>query len=144
MASVGEHVSSGMVKFLKNLSRETVVDLYAKVTVPKEEIVSCSISKKELVVQRIYAVSRAAPLVFQIDDASRKVEAGEDQMEDYDEPKKAGDKEGKPAEKAEAEPEEQKAQEAPKVLMKTRLDNRVIDLRTKAKQAIFRLSSGKF
>lgn len=140
VASVGENVSVGMIKFLKNLPRETVVDVYAKVTVPKEDILSCSVSKNELVINKIYAVSRAAPLVFQIEDGSRKVEAGEDQMEDYDEPKKVENKEQKPEPVQE---EEQKSHEAPKVLMKTRLDNRIIDLRTKSKQAIFRLSSGK-
>jgi aspartyl-tRNA synthetase len=54
---------------------------------------------------------------------------------------KKAEKEKKKKEKEEKEKEKNKETEAPIVLMKTRLDNRIIDLRTTGKQAIFRISS---
>lgn len=70
-------------------------------------------------------------------------EKGEVKAEGEGEGKKK--KEKKPKEekkKREEKKEKEEEKEAPIVKMKTRLDNRVIDLRTTAKQAIFKLSSG--
>ena len=75
----------------------------------------------ELVVEELFIVSKAtASLPFQLEDASKKVEPN-------DEGDNGGDEEEE--EKEEADTEKQQV----KVGMKTRLNNRVIDLRTPAK-----------
>lgn len=70
-------------------------------------------------------------------DASRKVTTNEFDPDEEDEEQKE-----EVMEKKEKKEEVQDKDKEAVVKMKTRLDNRVIDLRTTAKHAIFRLSSG--
>lgn len=126
-------VSKQMVKWIDGISKESIVDVYAIVSKPEQEIISCS-QKVELQIRRIYAVSRSEPLLpFQLEDASRRVNP-EDEEQDYGDVQKQDVPKDKPV-------EESKDQHVV-VNLKTRLDNRIIDLRTKANQAIFRVESG--
>jgi aspartyl-tRNA synthetase len=60
-----------MLKFMSGVSCESVVDVWAMVTQPEQEILSCT-QKVELHVQKMYVVSRsAAVLPFTLEDASR-------------------------------------------------------------------------
>lgn len=121
-------VSKKMIKWVGSLPKESIVDIYGDVKKPEQEIQSCS-QKVELHIKRIYCVSRAhSTLPFQLDDASRPIQKGEVEMENYDAPV--------------AQAEEKKEDVQATVGLKTRLDNRVVDLRTKANHAIMRVQSG--
>jgi len=100
-----------LLNFASTLTVETVVDVEALVDVPPEPIKSCSQTDVELKITRLYSISRAAPLPFQIVDASR------------------------------SEAELAADETLVRVNQDVRLDNRIIDLRTAANQAIFRLQS---
>lgn len=106
-------VSKQMVKFSGSVPRESIIDIKAKVVQVESKIESCTEQNLELHVLEIYLVSAAkAQLPLQIEDAAR--------------PEKSDD------------PEALKI----RVNQDTRLDNRVLDLRTPANQAIFRLEAG--
>jgi len=123
-------VSKKMIKWVAALAKESIIDVYGEVKKPEQEIQSCS-QKVELHIKRVYCISRAHnTLPFQLDDASRPIQKGEIEMENYDAPVVQ--------EKAEEKKEDIQAT----VSLKTRLDNRVIDLRTKANHAIMRVQSG--
>eukprot|EP01017_Pseudomicrothorax_dubius_P039689 TRINITY_DN6117_c0_g1_i2.p1 TRINITY_DN6117_c0_g1~~TRINITY_DN6117_c0_g1_i2.p1 ORF type:complete len:586 (-),score=242.56 TRINITY_DN6117_c0_g1_i2:368-2125(-) len=129
----GEGISKRMVKFIGDIPKESLIDIYAKVNKPEQEVLSCTQHKVELQVVRLYVVSRSlANLPFQLEDASRTMKKGEreDLEEGYDF-RPPGSEESKKDEK-----------EGPVVSLSTRLDNRIIDLRTMANQGIFRVSSG--
>jgi nondiscriminating aspartyl-tRNA synthetase len=108
------NVSKGMVKWVSNLTKESVVDIQGLVMAPESgKVESCTQQDVELVAQSIYCVSRSEPrLPFEIDDASR--------------PETDFDKEDTTY---------------VRVGQDTRLNHRVIDLRTPANQAIFRIQS---
>ena len=101
-----------MAKFAGALPKESVVDVYGQITTPPELLRGCTQSNVEIAVERIYCLSRSEALPLQIEDLSRTE-----------------------AELA-ADPK------AIRVLLETRLSNRVIDLRTRANQGIMRLQSG--
>ena len=105
-------VSKGMVKYACALTKESVVDLEGVLVQPEVPITGATCAV-ELAVTSIRCVSRAAAAMpFDLEDAAR------------------------PDAEAEAE-----ASPFPRVLLDTRLDNRVLDLRTPANNAIFRLQS---
>lgn len=111
--AVGPNVSKQMVKFVSNVSKESIVDVSATVSLVEFPIESCSVKIVELHVQEFWVVSSAKiHLPLLIEDASRRISADEEQNLKI------------------------------KVNQDTRLDNRVLDLRTPANQAIFRLESG--
>jgi aspartyl-tRNA synthetase len=108
-------VSKGMVKYASNLPRESIVDVEGVVCRPQEPIEACSQSEVELHVTAVRCVSRAGALPFDIADAARgaaAVAAGAARGEQF-----------------------------VTVGQDTRLDNRVVDLRTPANHAIFRVQS---
>lgn len=107
--------SKNMIKFLQDLTQETIVDV--KATLAAAQVRSCTQDSVELQITRCYAVSRApAILPFQIEEASR------------------------------SEEEIQASQGTDKpfafVYQDTRLDNRWLDLRVPANNAIMRIQSG--
>ncbi|PSC74260.1 aspartate-tRNA cytoplasmic [Micractinium conductrix] len=109
------NVSKGMVKYASALPRESIVDVEGTLAAPEAPIVGCSQSEVELHVTSIRCVSRASALPFEVTDAARSAEAV----------------------KAAAE----RGEVAVTVGQDVRLDNRFVDLRTPANQAIFRVQS---
>lgn len=100
-----------MATFACSLPKESVIDVCADVVTPQEPVTSCTQSGVELNVTRVYCVTKAAVRLPL-------------QLEDA------------------ARPEaEAKKLKLPMVAQDTRLDNRVIDLRTTANQGIFRIQS---
>mmetsp|Transcript_34343 Transcript_34343/g.75084 ORF Transcript_34343/g.75084 Transcript_34343/m.75084 type:complete len:595 (-) Transcript_34343:254-2038(-) len=97
--------------FANLLGRESVVDVFGTVSIPEAEIKSCTQSGVELQVERLYCISGAEPLPLQVEDAGRS-EA-----------------------ELEADPS------LVRVNQEVRLDNRILDLRTRANQGIFRIQS---
>ncbi|GLV32060.1 Aspartyl-tRNA synthetase [Carabus blaptoides fortunei] len=113
MLCVGEATSKQMVKFCSNITKESIVDIEAEVVTVAQQIESCSQKDVELYVKQLWVVSASAPqLPLQIDDASR--------------PEKSDDPESLQI----------------RVNQDTRLDNRILDLRTTTNQAIFKLEAG--
>ncbi|CAA7015215.1 unnamed protein product [Microthlaspi erraticum] len=104
-------VSVNFIKYLKQLSNESVVDVIGVVVKPKEEVKGTT-QQVEIQVRKAYCLSGAMPqLPLLIEDASRseiEIEAG---------------------------------LSGAKANQDTRLNNRVIDLRTPANQAIFRIQA---
>jgi len=96
-----------------SIPKESIIDIQAKPVAVSSKIESCTEQSLELSVEQIFVISQAkAQLPLQIEDASR--------------PENADDPEGLNI----------------RVNQDTRLDNRVLDLRTPANQAIFRLEAG--
>ncbi|ESQ54072.1 hypothetical protein EUTSA_v100249450mg, partial [Eutrema salsugineum] len=100
-------VSVNMIKFLKQLSSESFVDVIGVVVLPKDPVTG-STQQVEIQVRKAYCVNNALPQLPLIVENAARSEADV----------KAG--------KAGADQD-------------TRLNNRVIDLRTPANQAIFRI-----
>ncbi|XP_063898169.1 aspartate--tRNA ligase, cytoplasmic [Helicoverpa armigera] len=115
LISVNEEraVSKQMVKFTGNITKESIIDVFATVVKTASPIESCTVRDVELAAAEIWLVSAArTQLPLQIEDAAR--------------PEKNDD------------PEALRI----RVNQDTRLDNRVLDLRTPANQAIFRIEAG--
>ncbi|XP_047322277.1 LOW QUALITY PROTEIN: aspartate--tRNA ligase 2, cytoplasmic-like [Impatiens glandulifera] len=106
-------VSPQMVKFVTSLNKESIVDVEGVITVPKDPIKGAS-QQVEIQARKVRCISLAmAPLPINIEDAAR------------------------------SDVEIEKAIEAGEQLVRvnqdTRLNNRVLDLRTPANNAIFRI-----
>ena len=109
---VSEKVSKQMVKFASHISKEAIVDVEAVVKKVDDKIESCSQQDVELHVSQVWIVSNSDPQLPL-------------QIED------AGRR----------ITEEEEGNFA-RVNQDTRLDNRILDLRTPTNQAIFRLEAG--
>nr|CAD7457865.1 unnamed protein product [Timema tahoe] len=135
LIAVNEDVSKQMVKFASNVTKESIVDIEALVLTVPRKIESCTQKNVELHAKKLFVVSAAkSQLPLLIEDASRPVK--EDEVKKtlhhslviinmvylY----------------SEGDPESLNI----RVNQDTRLDNRVLDLRTPANQAIFRLEAG--
>ncbi|KAG0479565.1 hypothetical protein HPP92_010423 [Vanilla planifolia] len=108
-----ELVSPQMVKYATSLSRESIVDVEGVVSIPTEPIKGTT-QQVEIQVTKLHCINRAVSnLPINIEDAARS-------EEEIKEAEKAGEK-------------------LVRVNQDTRLNNRVLDLRTPANQAIFRL-----
>ncbi|KAA8528201.1 hypothetical protein F0562_035548 [Nyssa sinensis] len=106
-------VSGQMVKFATSLSRESHVDIEGIVSVPKDPIKGAS-QQVEVQVRKLYCISKAVPaLPINIEDAARS--------------------------EAEIEKALQAGEQLVRVNQDTRLNFRVLDLRTPANQGIFRV-----
>lgn len=113
LVNVSETVSKQMVKFAGNITKESIIDVEAKVVRTTTPVESCTQGEVELHGAQVFVVSAAKnQLPLLVEDAAR--------------PEKNDD------------PEALKI----RVNQDTRLDNRVIDLRTPANQAIFRIEAG--
>lgn len=122
--SANEKISKGMVNFSGKVPKESIIEIKAKVVVPKEPVETCT-QKVELEVLEFWVLNRSAPILpFQIDDASRVVL---DQVAEY----QGGGEETKDGEA-----------KAVVVGQDIRLNNRIIDLRVPTNQAIFKLQAG--
>lgn len=106
-----------MLKFMGGVVNESIVDIYGKLTATQNEIKKCSIKNYELQIQKFFVVNRSHnQLPFQMEDALRKYNKNQTE-------------------------EENNQEKLATVALKTRLDNRVMDLRTPTNQAIFRVQS---
>lgn len=112
-----------MIKFVESVPYESVVDVAGTVSQPEQEIESATVKNLEIQMKTFHVISQALPtLPFSLEDASRPdpiLEEDEKQAEENNEQRKYV-----------------------RVGQDVRLDNRWIDLRTPANQAIFRISSG--
>lgn len=107
--------SKKMLNYLKTLTLESVIDLEGAV-VGDANVKSCSVQSVELNINRIHAVSKArAQLPFLVEDAARS-EAEVEASQDTDRP-------------------------FPRLGQELRLDNRWMDLRAPANNAIMRIQS---
>jgi len=126
--SVSETISKGMIKYIQKLTKESIVDIKAKIAAAD---VQKTTQKQELHILEMWCVNKSVPaLPFSLDDAIVRCE--DQTLEgqgsgDVEEEKKGGD-------------DEEKTRSI--VNQKVRLDNRVIDLRVPTNLAIFKLQSG--
>ncbi|KAL5699733.1 aspartate--tRNA ligase [Ranunculus cassubicifolius] len=108
-------VSKQMVKFASSLNRESFVDVHGIVSVPNEPIKGAT-QQVEILVKKIYCVNKAVSnLPINVEDAARS-------EVDIEKAAQAGEK-------------------LVRVNQDTRLNFRVIDIRTPANQGIFRVQS---
>ncbi|KAJ3046063.1 aspartate--tRNA ligase dps1 [Rhizophlyctis rosea] len=105
-------VSKQMLKFVNGISVESLVLVEATVVKALQTVTSCTVQNVELKITKLHVISEAERLPFTLEDASRSSTALEE------DPNFVG------------------------VNLDTRLNNRVIDLRTITNQAIFRMQSG--
>lgn len=111
---VGELVTKEMVKFAASINKESIIDVGGKLVASNIKSDMITFKTVELCADTIWVVGPAGErLPFQIDDAARAEEA--------------------------SAPEETPL---PRVNLDTRLNNRVVDLRTPANLAIFRMQAG--
>eukprot|EP00557_Chaetoceros_sp_GSL56_P007264 CAMPEP_0176488772 /NCGR_PEP_ID=MMETSP0200_2-20121128/6901_1 /TAXON_ID=947934 /ORGANISM="Chaetoceros sp., Strain GSL56" /LENGTH=600 /DNA_ID=CAMNT_0017885805 /DNA_START=303 /DNA_END=2102 /DNA_ORIENTATION=+ len=107
--------SKKMLNYLKTLTVESIVDLEGRI-VGDANVKSCSVQTIELSIERIHAVSKAQPqLPFLVEDAARS--------------------------EAEVEASQSTDRPFPRLGQELRLDNRWMDLRTPANNAIMRIQS---
>ncbi|KAK5222232.1 hypothetical protein LTR72_006489 [Exophiala xenobiotica] len=117
VAANSDAVSKQMVKWATAVNVNSFVRVTGVVKKPNPPVASATISNLELHVKKIYLISSAAETIpMQVKDAER--------------PPPAVEQEG-----------QLDAEGLPIVTLKTRLDNRVIDLQTECNQAIFTISS---
>lgn len=118
--AASETLSRQMVKFVAGVNPESVVDITGLVKEPKEPVKSATISNREIHITKIWVIAKAEPqLPIQIDDAERPLPAeglGNEQGTSED---------GRPL-----------------VGLNTRLDNRVLDLRSMLNHAIMGIKRG--
>ncbi|KAL7274346.1 aspartate--tRNA ligase dps1 [Rhizina undulata] len=114
VANAAGTVSKQMVKWASGVNLESIVLVHGKITKTPEPVTSASLKDVEVQISKLYLLVESEPqLPILFDDASRSAKEVEEGEGKY-----------------------------PTVALVTRLDNRVIDLRTLANQAIFRISSG--
>ncbi|KAI4224063.1 MAG: hypothetical protein L6R36_004945 [Xanthoria steineri] len=115
-------ISRQMVKWCGGINAESIVRATGLVKQPKEPVTSTSITNFELHIESIYLISEAAQMLpVQVKDCMRAPPMNEEDSKD--------------------EPE-MDSQGLPVVSLNARLNNRVLDGRTAANQAIFQLQSG--
>ena len=119
-----------MIKFTGAITRESIIDMEAKVVKAPEEIKNCSQKLVELQITKVTLFSTICPLVtgyFQMFVVSKAIPQLPLQIEDASRPERPDDAEDDGFVRVNAD---------------TRLDNRILDLRTVSKQAIFRIQAG--
>ena len=117
LGTVQAVVVGDIAKFAgSSLSKESVVDLLGRVTIPSEPVYSMTQKHIELQVEKLFCIAKAESLPLQLEDLSRTE-------------KEMREREGK-------------GETAVRVELETRLNSRVIDMRTRANQAILRIQSG--
>jgi aspartyl/asparaginyl-tRNA synthetase len=118
VVAVSDTLSRQMVKFAATIPAESVVDVIGVVKDAPVPVNSATISLKELHITQLWIISKALPqLPIQVDDAEQRIptEGSTDQVAES----------GRPL-----------------VQLSTRLDNRVLDLRSTLTRAIFEIRDG--
>jgi len=119
-------VSDAMTKYIAGLQLESVVDMEGVISVPDVAVESATQKLVEIQITKFHCISKAKKaLPFLMADACRADEKKETDV----------------GENIEEAPEEQREDGSIIVSQKLRLDNRWLDLRTPANQAIFRIES---
>ncbi|EGN98604.1 hypothetical protein SERLA73DRAFT_89528 [Serpula lacrymans var. lacrymans S7.3] len=109
-----EKVSKQMVKWAASLADESIVLVEGSVKKSPEIIKSATVGDVEIHIDQLFLISAIeGRLPFSLEDASRPENAGETAETQFN-----------------------------KVLLETRLNNRIVDLRTTTNQAVFRLQHG--
>ncbi|OQE15553.1 hypothetical protein PENFLA_c031G09198 [Penicillium flavigenum] len=117
--AAAEPISRQMIKYTGGLNVNSIVQVTGIVKKPEIPISSASISHLEIHIRKVYMISEAAQMLpMQVKDAER------------------------PPPETTEEGAQVDAEGAPIVTLKTRLDNRVLDLQTETSQAITWISSG--
>lgn len=140
-----------MVKFAQGLTHESIIDIEGLVQKAEAgSISSCTVQQHEVRVEKLFLVSAAAIMPIQVADCSvpapvfaaqKKAQAELDaRIAALEERKVKG--EDVDAELKKVQVEKETMAKRVKVSKKLRLDNRVIDLRTRANNAIFRIRAG--
>ncbi|KAI9360541.1 hypothetical protein BD770DRAFT_441865 [Pilaira anomala] len=107
-----KNISKQMVKYCVGISPESIVLVQGKIVKPVEEVKSCTVTCAELAIEKIHVVSDVnVRLAFSLDDATRPESSYEEDAQ------------------------------LARVNLDTRLNNRVLDLRTTTNHAIFRMQS---
>lgn len=107
-------VSSQMVKYATSLSKESIVDIEGVVSIPEKPITGSTQQQVEVQISKLYCVNRAVPtLPINIEDAARS--------------------------EVEIEQALEKGEQLVRVNQDTRLNFRILDVRTPANQGIFRI-----
>ncbi|KAF8925468.1 hypothetical protein EDD21DRAFT_2765 [Dissophora ornata] len=107
-------ISKQMVKFAQNITSESIVLVEGTIAKPLEPVKSCTVQDAEITITQLFVTSEAqGRLPFSLEDASRP-------NTDF----------------------EREDAQFSKVSLHTRLENRVLDLRTITNQAIFRVQAG--
>ena len=162
-------VSEGMIKFTEKINIESIIDVEGVIKRAVKPIESCTQSQIELDITAIHLVVQSqSVLPFQLEDANRRGNPDDEDDENVVnanvEPQvlvtptestdgvistatttpisKKDEKKKKKEEKKEKKDDKKEEKKVIVVKMKTRLDNRVLDLRVAATQAIMRLQSG--
>jgi aspartyl-tRNA synthetase len=112
LVNAGEKVSKAMVKFTSDITKESIIDVQGWLRKSPTTIESCTQNDVELHITQIFVVSSSEPRLPLL-------------LEDAMRPDIKGEEEGLSNAKQD-----------------TKLDNRVIDLRTVTNQAIYRIESG--
>jgi len=106
--------SQKMIKYLKSLTAESIIDIEG--TLVEADVRSCSVRDAELAINRIHSVAKADPVLpFLVEDAARS--------------------------EAEVEASQGTDRPFPRLGQELRLDNRWVDLRAPANNAIMRIQS---
>lgn len=79
IAVKSETVPKEMIKYIEGVPRESVVDIEGEVTAPKEEVHGCTQKQIEIQVKKFLVISRSEEMPFVLEDASRRLEEGEDE-----------------------------------------------------------------
>ena len=117
-------VSRQMTKWTASLNLESIVEVFGVVQKTKNPVASATVSDLEIHVKKLYVVAEAiSQFPMQLESALLP-ELPEDEEEHL------------------PDQEESKTSKIPKVSLKTRLDNRVVDLRTPTNAAITRIKHG--
>jgi len=125
VAFQSETISDAMIKYMAGLQLESVVDIEGTVIVPENPVESATQKMVEIQISSFHCISKAKKaLPFLMEDACRPDEKKETDV-------------GENIEDAVVKREDGSID----VSQKTRLDNRWLDLRTPANQAIFRIES---
>lgn len=130
----GDDISKGMVKYGQKIPHESIVEIKGTLAKAGQEVTSCSIKNLEISIEEVWIVRRSEsrlPLIMK--DALRRCE-NQREEDDADDSKKDAPKE---------EVKQDGKQKVEVVVsQKTRLDNRVLDLRVKTNHAMMRVQSG--
>lgn len=140
-----EKISSQMIEFISAIPHESIIDVDSVVSKVQKPIESCNIKDYELQIQRLFLVTACVNVLpFQIEDANRKTEKGDE--EKVEETITTDVKVEVPKEEKGGKNKEKKGKEKEKVNVlvrsETRFDNRVLDLRVLATNSIMKLQSG--